>query len=251
MPSPRGASSAQRHELAEGIVDVHRHFVELRQEAAAGQEAEGDPPEIREGRHVEADALRHGADRVDLGYPASGQEKGEVGDLDARDRHVEGRPHSVEEACTRHRPGHPGGQRRQGNLGQVAEEATPVQLLLLLGHASGLCDGVEPGHGVVDVAGQRHQHPRDLVAQFLRLALRPRRDGHHGHQRSLDLLVAIGQETAEPARDASQDHVVHRRLERPADQLHVLERHGEAGKAFAVRHRTVERGAWRREKPGR
>ena len=126
-----------------------------------------------------------------------------------------------------------------------------MQLLLLLGHPGRLGNGIEPGHRVVDVAGQRDQHPRDLVAQLLGLPLGPRRHRHHGHHRPLGLLAAVGQQAAQPTRDAGQDHVVHRGLERPADQLHVVERDRQPGKALAVRDGAVERRAWRREEPGR
>ena len=55
----------------------------------------------------------------------------------------------------------------------------------------------------------------------------------------------------QPTRDDGQDHVVHRGLEHPADQLHVVERDREPGKAPPIRHRSVERRARRGEEPGR
>ena len=91
------------------------------------------PTEIREHRDVDPDPVGHRPDRVHVDHPAPGAEERDVRHAHARDRHVERRAHLVEEAGPGHGARQPGGQRRQGDLGQVAQEAAPVQLLLLLG----------------------------------------------------------------------------------------------------------------------
>ncbi len=54
-----------------------------------------------------------------------------------------------------------------------------------------------------------------------------------------------------PPETTARMHVVHRGLEHPADQFHVIERDRERGKAPPIRHRPVERRPRRGEEPGR
>src|ERR1700683_3431768 len=90
-------------------------------------------------------------------------------------------------------PAPPEGSARRAGWGRVPQEPTPVQLPLLLRHAGRFGDGIEPGHRVVDVAGQRDQHPRDLVPELLGLLVGPGRDRHHGHERPLCVFLAGSQ----------------------------------------------------------
>ena len=228
-------------------------LVELGKQPAAGQQAEVHPVEIREHRHVDADPLGDRSDRVHADDPAPGAEQREVGPAHARHEHVGRRSHLVEEPRPGDGPGQPATPAPGSAIwARSADQPSPVQLLLLLGHPGRLRDGVEPAHRVVDVAGQRDQHARDLVAQLLVLAFGTGRDRHHGHQRPLG-----------PSRPASSS----RRRNPPETQARITSftvasktrptsftsssGTDSDGVALPVRDRAVERGPRRGEETRR